>query len=559
MPKARTQLLLLAVFLCAFVIPSLDHAGSASAAGVLSENTCGAPAPGRITCDAQILVSRRTHKPIRPRVQLARRRQHVRVHHDLATTGQAAPQQMTPAYLQQAYDLSYLSATRGSGDTVAIVGVFDDPTAASDLATFRSTYGLPPCTAASGCFQQLNEQGQASPLPAPNSSWAQEESMDIEAVSSLCPNCKIDLVEASNADAQDLQAAISAAIAAGANQVSISGDGVYSQNPFTDFSAPGVSIVAASGDNGALPAGQDAYPAALPWVTAVGGTTLTPDSASAPTPRGVTETAWNGSGAGCDTTEQPLPYQPADGCNGRSYADVSADADPSTGLTIYDSAAGGWFDGGGTSLASPLVAAFEAVTGVDGSTPQWAYTDAANLNDPVAGSTGACAGQLPVLCNAGPGYDGPTGAGSISGQIVTGAPGIGLPAYGPASNKSYTLRVTDTGAYLRGGVYPNGQATTYYWQYGPSTTYGLRTRGYSAGAGSAPVGAIGHLINLAPGTRYHYRLVAVNASGATYGYDSTFATTGHASAARARRGRAKHERKKYGRTRDGRAKRTVSI
>jgi len=182
------------------------------------------------------------------------------------------------------------------------------------------------------------------------------------------------------------------------------------------------------------------------------------------------------------------------------------------------------------------------VTGVDGSTPQWAYADASNLNDPVSGSTGACAGQLAILCNAGPGYDGPTGAGSISGQIVSGAPGVGLPALGPADNKTYTLRVTDTGAYLRGGVYPNGEATTYYWQYGTSATYGQRTRAASAGSGTDPVAAVGHLVNLLPGTRYHYRLVAVNAAGTTYGYDSTLITAGHASAARARRGRTRHRR-----------------
>lgn len=541
MASARTPALLLAVLLSIFALLGLGTSAptARAAQAVIAENPCATHVLNRISCDVQILVSRRGRRPIHPTVKRVRRN---RVHHDLATTGQAAPQQMTPAYLQQAYDLTALSAARGGGDTVAIVGVFDDPNAASDLNTFRTTYGLPACTTANGCFQQLNEQGQPAPLPAADSTWAEEESMDIEAVSALCPNCKIDLVEASAADAQDLQAAITAAIGAGANQVSISGDGLYAQNPFTDFSAPGVSILAATGDNGALPNGQDAYPAALPYVTAVGGTSLRPDSSSSPTPRGVTETAWSGAAAGCDLQEQPLPYQPADGCSGRSYADVSADADPATGLTVYDSAAGGWFDGGGTSLASPLVAAFEAVTGVDGSTPQWAYSDAASLNDPSAGSTGGCTGQLPVLCNAGPGYDGPTGAGSISGQIVTGAPGVGLPAFGPAGNKTYTRRVTRTGAFLLGGVYPNGQPTTYYWQYGPSTTYGFRTRGFSAGAGTAAVAASAHLVRLDPGTRYHYRLVATNAAGTEYGYDSSFVTGGHARVASARRRRARHAR-----------------
>jgi hypothetical protein len=518
-------------------IPAAANATAAAAPATVTRGTCPLPTLGHITCDARILV-RRDGKPVHPKVKK------VRAPHDVAGGGLAAPQQMTPAYLQQAYDLTYLSATRGGGDTVAVVGVYDDPAAASDLATFRSTYGLAPCTESGGCFQQLNEQGQGAPLPAQDNNWAEEESMDVEAVSALCPNCRIDLVEASAPDAQDLQTAIGAAIAAGAQQVSISGDGIYTSNPFTDFSAPGVSVDVATGDNGALASGQDAYPAALPYVTAVGGTTLDPAGAGAPNARGVSETAWSGSSAGCDTQEAPLPYQPADGCSGRSYADVSADADPSTGLTVYDSPAGGWFDGGGTSLAAPLVAAFQAITGVDGSTPQWAYADAANLNDPTTGSTGACAAQLSLLCAAGSGYDGPTGAGSISGQIVSGAPGIGLPSLGAGDSKTYVRRVANTGAWLTGGVYPNGEATTYYWQYGTTTSYGSRTKPVSVGSGTAPVGVDSHLTDLKPGTTYHYRLVAVNASGTEYGYDAGFTTSGHARVATARRLRSgRHSRR----------------
>jgi hypothetical protein len=527
----------LVALLSALAITSLASVPSADATqSVVSQSTCPAPTLNQITCDAQILVKKHGGKPVRPKVKKTRAR------HNVANTGLPAPQQMTPAYLQQAYDLTYLSATRGTGDTVAIVGVYNDPAAASDLATFRSSYGLSACSESNGCFQQLNEQGQSAPLPAEDTNWAEEESMDIEAVSALCPNCKIDLVEANAADAQDLQAAITAAVAAGANQVSISGDGIYTQNPFTTFGSANVSIDVATGDNGALPSGEDAYPAALPYVTAVGGTTLNPASSSSANARGIDETAWNGSSAGCDTQEQALTYQPADGCSGRSYADVSADADPSTGLTVYDSPAGGWFDGGGTSLAAPLVAAFQAITGVNGSTPQWAYADAANLNDPSTGSTGSCAGQLAELCNAAQGYDGPTGAGSISGQIATGAPGVGLPSFGAADNKTYTRRITKTAAFLQGGVYPNGEATSYYWQYGTTTSYGSRTKTVSAGSGSAPVAFSSQLAQLKPGTRYHYRLVAINSSGTEYGYDVGFTTNGHAAAAKAKRTRAKHRR-----------------
>ena len=182
---------------------------------------------------------------------------------------------------------------------------------------------------------------------------------------------------------------------------------------------------------------SDVYPAALPNVTAVGGTSLiATDDPRAPggssSPRGRSTTGW-APARGATWRSPSLAYQPVTGCAGRAYADVSADADPATGLLIYDSEQGGWLSGGGTSLATPLVAAFEAVTGVDGLGPQWAYRDGPLLNDPVTGSSGTCAPAILDICDAGPGYDGPTGTGSISGDVITGAPGIGGPAVGDGS------------------------------------------------------------------------------------------------------------------------------
>jgi hypothetical protein len=142
---------------------------------------------------------------------------------------------------------------------------------------------------------------------------------------------------------------------------------------------------------------------------------------------------------------------------------------------------------------------------------------------------------------------------------VPGAPGIGLPPLGPAANKTSTVRVTDTGAYLQGGVYPNGQATSYYWQYGTSPAYGQRTASVSAGSGSDPVIALGHLGNLAPGTRYHYRLVATNASGVEYGYDFSFHTSGRHEtlATLARRRRERTRRRRHRRPFSGRTRRAA--
>jgi hypothetical protein len=509
----------------------LEQTTGLSPAQVSTESVC-APAPaGHATCEAAALVLRSDHAIVDPRH--SRRATFTQVfpkgRRGIATQAAAspsagAPTPGTPAFLQQAYDLTYLSQLDGGGDTVAIVDAYDDPTAEADLATFRSNYGLPACT--TGCFEKVNEEGNASPLPeAANTAgggWEQEESLDLDAVSSVCPNCHIILIEANSSSYSDLDTAISKAQSMGATQISNSWTGP-SSSPVSTGSFPGATVLAATGDNGYPGAGIDDYPAAFPGFTAVGGTSLTPASAGTD-PRGYSESAWSSSGSGCDLNEAKPTWQTDTGCTGRSWADVSADANPDTGLMIYDSGNGGWALYGGTSLATPLVAAYEAITGVDGATPQWAYADSGLLNDITTGSTGTCAQAILYICNAGPGYDGPTGNGSISGDLVAGAPGIGGPAVGNGSGNTYTQAVTATGATLTGGVYPNGLDTTYYWQYGTSTSYGEQTAATDIGNGTAPVAVTSTLADLAPATTYHYRLVAENSDGTSYGYDFTLTT-----------------------------------
>jgi subtilase family serine protease len=439
----------------------------------------------------------------------------------------APPEVGTPAFLQQAYDLSYLSQTAGGSDTIAIVTAYDNPRAETDLATYRATYGLPTCTTANGCFRKLNQTGSATSLPSGNLTWEGETSLDVDAVSALCPNCHIILIEANSNSTSNMDAGIATAQSLGANQISNSWLET-SSTPTGVGSFPGASVIAASGDAGYPGAGSDNYPAAFPGVTAAGGTTLLPANASSSL-RGFNESAWSllyGSGAasGCDLNEPKPPYQSDSGCSGRSYADVSADANPFTGLAVYDSGNGGWGTMGGTSLATPLIAAYEAVTGVSGTTAQWAYSKSALLNDPISGNTGTCASSIAYICNAGTGYDGPTGAGSISGDIVQGAPGVGGPAVGTSFNNTYTVSVSATGASLTAGVYPNGLDTHYHWQYGTSTMYGQQTTDTDIGSGAAPVSAPTRLSGLEGGSTYHYRLVAQNADGTDYGYDYTLAT-----------------------------------
>ena len=518
---------------------AVQQAAGVAASQVTAESVCPVPAPGYAACAAEKLVLRSTHRLVHPRVTPHATFGHVFPSGHRATAVPLAgmssssatpPTAGTPAYLQQAYDLTYLSQTAGSADTIAVVDSGDDANAAGDLATYRSTYGLPACTVANGCFAKVNQNGAASPLPSPaGSDWESEISLDLDAVSALCPNCHILLVETNSSSGSDLDAGIAAAQGLGANQISNSWT-ASSASPVGVSTFPGSTVIAATGDHGYPGAGTDNYPAAFPGVTAAGGTSLS--GATDGSLRGYAESAWSlnssgtgwGGGSGCDTSEPKPSYQSDTGCTGRSYADLSADANPDTGLRVYDSGNGGWFVEGGTSLATPLIAAFEALTGVSGTTAQWAYTDSGLLNDPTTGSSGNCAASISYICTAGLGYDGPTGIGSISGDIVTGAPGIGGPATGDGTTNTYTQTVSSNSASLAGGVYPNGLDTTYYWQYGTTSAYGQQTTAVDLGAGSVPAQATASLTGLTPGVAYHYRLVAHNADGTAYGYDYSFMT-----------------------------------
>jgi PKD repeat protein len=497
---------------------------------------CPPATPGHVTCAAQELVLRSSGALVRPRVARYStfgrvRRASTRGVQPASVPAATAPDPGTPAYLQQAYDLSYLSQYRGAGDTLAVVDVHDDPSAEQDLQTYRANYNLPACTTANGCFQKVGQDGTSS-LPAPDPNWEQEIALDLDSVSAICPSCHILLVEVNSSKFANLQAGMATAAALGANQIAASWFGTSASNPGTFQTFSGVATVAATGDYGYPGAGMDNYPAALPGVTAAGGTTLAPAAVSGG--RGFGESAWswnglNGGGSGCDLQFPRPAYQPAAGCAGRAYADLSADADPQTGLNIYNQ--GHWSVVGGTSLAAPLIAAYYAITGIAGATPQWAYGKSGVLNDLVDGFSGNCAASISYICNAGPGYDGPTGVGSISGSVITGAPGIDGPAINSGSGNTYTESVAAHSATIAGGIYRNGLDTKWWIEYGTDTSYGSQTPAQDIGAGSSPVPVTGYLSQLAPGTTYHYRLVAQNSLGTTDGYDYTFTTPAAATGA----------------------------
>jgi subtilase family serine protease len=365
--------------------------------------------PGRVACMALVRtnVLQRTESQVRSAARPD------------AVTG------YSPANLRAAYNLP---STGGSGQTVAVIDAYNDPKAASDLATYRTQWGLPPCTGS--CFQQVNQNGQASPLPAAagNSGWATEESLDIEMVSAICPSCHILLVEANSPTLASLGTAVNAAIGLGADYVSNSygGDESGSDSGYDSsyFNHPGIAITASAGDDGY----GVAYPAASRYVTAVGGTTLT----TASNARGWTESVWGsasggeGSGSGCSADDAKPSWQTDTGCARRTDNDVAADANPNTGVAIYDSYdQNGWLEVGGTSVGAPLIASVYALAGppTAGSYPaSYIYAHTSSLFDITAGADGSCGGSY--LCTAKPGYDGPTGWGTPDG-IAAFEPGQG--------------------------------------------------------------------------------------------------------------------------------------
>ncbi len=322
-----------------------------------------------------------------------------------------APAGLNPPDLQSAYKLPS-SATAGSGQTVAIVDAFNDPNAESDLGVYRSQFGLAACTTANGCFRKVDQHGGTN-YPKSNGSWAQEISLDLDMVSAICPNCHILLVEASSNSNANLQAAVDEAASLGANEISNSYGGTEYSGEVSDqshYNHPGIAITASSGDSGF----GVQFPAASRYVTAVGGTSLN----KANTARGWSETAWSGAGSGCSAYITKPSWQSDAGCSQRTVADVAADADPNTGVSVYDSfkfqGVSGWLVFGGTSVASPIIASVYALAGNAGSVTysSSAYSHPRSLFDVTSGSNGTCG---TYLCTAGPGYDGPTGNGTPNG------------------------------------------------------------------------------------------------------------------------------------------------
>lgn len=352
----------------------------------------------------------------------------VRCHARVVADNQGKPQTNVtpfgygPAQFRGAY---LLTGTTASTQTIAIVDAYDHPNILSDLNTYSTQFGIPTMTncpvstgtAASPCFQKVDQSGGTS-YPTANSGWALEIALDVETAHAICQNCNILLVEANSSNYSDLLSAVDQARLMGAKIISNSyGSGEFSSETLFDshFNWPGVTFTFSAGDSGY----GTGYPAASPYVVSVGGTTL---NLGAGNTYG-SESVWNGTGSGCSKYETKPSWQHDSGCSRRTMNDVSADADPNTGAAVYDSVpyggTSGWFQVGGTSLSSPLIAGVYALAGgVSGSTigaatPYAQFVYGTNIHDVTTGRNGRC--RPSYFCTAVPGYDGPTGLGTPNG------------------------------------------------------------------------------------------------------------------------------------------------
>jgi subtilase family serine protease len=325
-------------------------------------------------------------------------------------TRNITPSGYGPSALRSAY------AVTGSGSsaiTIAIVDAYGYNSAETDLGVYRSQFGLPACTTANGCFRKVNQAGQQGNYPRQNTGWAQETALDLDMVSAMCPSCHILLVEATSATFGNLATAENTAAALGAHAISNSyGGGESGSQSFEGaYNHPGIAVTVSSGDSGY----GVQFPASSPHVTAVGGTSLV----QAANTRGWSETVWSGAGSGCSSIYNKPVWQSDPLCGMRTVADVSADADPNTGVAAYapvTARLSGWVVFGGTSVAAPLTAGIYGVNGGSVNYSQNPYQNQTVLFDVTAGSNGSCGGTY--LCTGALGYDGPSGLGTPDGSTA---------------------------------------------------------------------------------------------------------------------------------------------
>jgi hypothetical protein len=549
---------------------------------------CHEPAPGHAGCLALALAPRTAAARLRTRPLGDPRGAAVGMAASAETCTRVYPACLTPANLNDAYFPGEKpEAPSSEPQTIALVDAFDDPNIAADLKIYDEEFGLPACTEATGCFKKLNQRGEVGHPPSAKTelereeaeSWALEISTDVEAAHAVCQNCRIVLVEAENSAYANLMAAESTAYGTvGASEISNSWGGSEAELTEAEIAAfdhPGTVITASAGDDGYLnwdqwesePLQYDEpdFPASSPTVVAVGGTHLTLGSGGA----WEGESVWNddlegqregASGGGCSLRFQAPEWQhavsdwPSVGCeNRRAVSDVAADADPNSGVAVYDSvpypyeengkkrtSVLRWVPIGGTSLASPIVAAMFALAGgahgvAYPAKTLYSHLGSSQFHDVTAGGNGDCdgdyatcigsmkplspfdCGESALICNAAVGYDGATGVGTPNGIGAFTISGEGQQSSGSPESKgggeggskgTGESGSTGNGGESGGERIPPGGAGAGTGPAGPSTTTSDTNgadepsgtsdtnQGSSPGAGSTRLGTGARIANL---------------------------------------------------------------
>lgn len=347
----------------------------------------------------------------------------------------AQPRASVPGYhpvdIHNAYQIPF---GLGTG-AIAIVDAYHYPNSLPDFNTFSQNFGLPvepsanPLANSNSVYQVVYAGGSQ---PTSDAGWAGEESLDIQWAHAMAPNAKIYLVEANTNSLTDLLNAVQVAEGLpGVREISMSwGSGEFqgeqqAEDPF--FQSPGITYFASTGDS---PAAR-LYPALSAFVVAVGGTTLHVSQAGTVT----SETAWAAGGGGPSAFVTRPAYQSGVASivgTKRGAPDISAVADPATGVAVFNQfAAGGWFVVGGTSVAAPVCAGIANARG--------AFSDSGtselnriylNLGQPIFRDITGGNNGFPAL----PGYDLATGCGVPVGPYPIGTGGtpvspIGVDAY----------------------------------------------------------------------------------------------------------------------------------
>lgn len=374
---------------------------------------CGPPKSKSARCNAQV-VTDDSLKPL--------------------ASSQPPTTALTPLQLHLAYNLPCTPGGQVQGQCptpttfgpiIAVIDAYSTPTLESDLNTFRAAFGLPLCTQSNGCLQIVDENGGTNLPTTVDQNWSLEADLDVQTIHAMCQTCKILFIEANSPSMLDLATAVTTAAKMGAKAISNSyGAAEFSGENYYDsyYNHPGIAVTASSGDSGF---GTN-YPASSTDVIGVGGTTLQVTSNG----YYVSESVWNGSGSGCSAYETALSNQlgvsdwASTGCSSnKAVADISADADPNTGVPVYDStpysSQTGWWQVGGTSLSSPIVASefvlannTSVTSGTQIGSLLYQNYNATNFHDILTGSNGTCG---TIMCNGATGYDGPSGLGSLNG------------------------------------------------------------------------------------------------------------------------------------------------